>query len=170
MKTIQIDTTLKGIFKAISYAFVCLFSWLNDKGLDTYALGVLVFFMICDMFLGVWKAKRVLELENPSSREAKKGIVTKAVMFTIPVVSGLIWGLFDKENPMRVVNTLVTALAIAEGYSVLGNAGAIYSRKNLTEYDAVTYVFKTVSSIIKKVLEKLLKNLENEVDENNSPK
>lgn len=171
-QSIQVDTTVKGVLQSISYAVICVYSWLTDKGIDTYAFTVLLVFMLLDMIFGAWKAKRVKELANPTSKEAKKGIVTKAVMFTIPVVAGLMWGLFDKENALKIVNTLIIALAIAEGYSVLGNASAVYSRKNITEYDAVTYVFKTVSSIIKKVLEKILKNLESSVsvDDSNSPK
>ena len=83
-------------------------------------------------------------------------------MFTIPVISGLLWSLFDKTNALKVVNTTLVALAIAEGYSVLANAGSAYSRKNLVEYDAVTYVFKSISTIIKNILEKVLTFLKNQ--------
>lgn len=165
---LQIDTTTKGILQALSYAVACFYTWLSDKGIDAYAFTVLLAFMVLDMIFGAWKAKRVPELENPSSQAAKKGIASKIVMFTIPVVSGLLWGLFDKENAMKVVNTLLVALSIAEGYSVIGNAGAVYSRKNITEYDAVTYVFKTINSVIKSVLEKMLNKLKSDYDKNGS--
>ncbi|MEQ3500593.1 phage holin family protein [Tenacibaculum sp. SSH1-16] len=164
----QIDTTLKGIMQAISYALVCAYAWLHSKGIDTHAFTVLVVFMVLDMAFGAWKARRVKDLPNPSSDIAKKGIAVKAVMFSIPIVVGLMWSLFDKSNAVKVVNTLLIALAIAEGYSVIGNAGAIYSRKNITEYDAVTYVFKTISLIIKNMLEQFLNKLKN--DASNSTK
>lgn len=157
---LQIDTTMIGIAKAISYFFVCFYTWLHSTGIDAYAFHVLVVFMVLDMILGAWKAKRVKELNNPSSREAKKGIATKLIIFTIPVVSGLIWGLFDKENPIKIVNTLLVALALAEGYSVIGNAYSVYSRKKISEFDAITYIFKSVSNAIKNLLEKTLKNFD----------
>ncbi len=159
MKNIQIDTSIKGILKSVVYAIICTYSWLNEQGINAYALSVLLGFMITDMALGIWKAKRVSELENPTSKEAKKGIITKFVMFVIPPVGGLIWGLFDKPNALKIVNMLIVALAVAEGYSVIGNAGAIYSGKNITEFDAVTYVFKVVGALIKNVLEKFLTRL-----------
>ncbi|SED10768.1 Bacteriophage holin family protein [Tenacibaculum sp. MAR_2009_124] len=162
MKNIEIDLSLKGIVQAISYLFIGFYTWLNSVGINAYAFHVLVFFMVLDMCFGAWKANRVPELSNPSSREAKKGIVSKIIMFSIPVVVGFMWGLFDKANALKVVNTSLMALAVAEGYSVVANAGSVYSRKNLVEYDAVTFVFKTTSRIIKNILEKILNNLKNE--------
>ncbi len=153
----KIDTSIKGVLKSVLYAVVCTYSWFNEQGINAYALSVLLGFMALDMVLGVWKAKSVSELDNPTSKEAKKGIVTKLLMFVIPVVVGLIWGLFDRPNALKIVNMLIVALAVAEGYSIIGNAGAIYTGKNITEFDAVTYVFKAVGVLIKSVLERLLK-------------
>ena len=164
----KIDTSLKGILKSAFYAVVCTYSWLDERGINAYALTVLLLFMALDMVFGVVKAKRVAILENPSSKEAKKGIATKLVMFVIPVVVGLIWGLFDEHNALKIVNMLVVALAVAEGYSVIGNAGAIYSGKNITEFDAVTYVFKAVGVLIRNLLEKLLSRLKDEKNGNNN--
>ncbi|WP_440880627.1 phage holin family protein [Tenacibaculum sp. C7A-26P2] len=152
----EVDFSLKGIIQAVSYLAICFYSWLNSVGIDAYAFHVLLLFMVLDMFFGVLKAKKIPELKNPSSREAKKGIVSKIIMFSIPVVVGFTWGLFDKNNAIRVVNTSLIALAIAEGYSVVANAGSVYSGKNLREYDAVTYLFKVVTRLIRGLLEKFL--------------
>ncbi|MEQ3501144.1 phage holin family protein [Tenacibaculum sp. SSH1-16] len=162
MKTTHIDYSTSGIFKAISYVFFCFYTWLNSIGIDAYAFYTLIIFMFLDIITGLLKAKRVPNLKNPSSREGKKGILSKIIMFVIPVICGLMWGLFDKQNALKVVNTLLVALAMAEGYSAIANAGSAYSRKNLVEYDAVTYVFKSISSIIKNLLEKLLNSLKNQ--------
>ncbi len=154
----KIDTSIKGILKSIFYAVVCGYSWLNEQGINAYALSVLLGFMILDMVLGVWKARRVDALKNPTSKEAKKGIITKLLIFIIPVVVGLIWGLFDKPNALKIVNMFIVALAIAEGYSIIGNAGAIYSGSNITEFDAITYIFRVSTNMIKTMLEKFIGN------------
>lgn len=158
MKNIQIDYSLLGILKAISYAFFCTITWLESKGINSYVFYVLIAFMVLDMILGWIKASVVKELENPSSKKAKKGILTKTIMFVIPAVSGLIWGIFDKENAIKVINVQLTALAIAEGYSNIANAYAIYTKEILSEFDAVTFVFKTTANKIKSLLGKIYKN------------
>ncbi len=160
MKNTHLDTSFNGILKSIAYGVICTYSWLEDTGINAYAFTVLIVFMSLDILLGTIKAKRLKELANPSSKEAKKGITTKAVMFMLPVVAGLLWGLFDKENAVKVANTLLIALALAEGYSVIGNSYMIASGKVVSEFDAVTFIFKSVSESIKKVLEKLLKTLD----------
>lgn len=155
----KIDFSFWGILKSLAYIIASFYSWLDKTGVESHIINVLAIFMVMDMLLGVWKAKRVKDLPNPSSSEAKKGIVTKCVMFVIPVVCGLIWSLFDKENVFRVINTSLTALAIAEGYSVIGNAAAVYTGKTITEFDAITFIFKSISSIIKEALVKTLEIL-----------
>lgn len=156
----EIDSSFAGIFKTISYLFFIAYTWLESKGINAYVFYVLIFFMVLDIATGVWKSNVVKGLENPSSKIAKKGIITKVVMFTIPVVCGLIWGIFDKENALNVVNTMLVALVLAEGFSIIGNSYTIYTREVLTEYDAVTFLFKAVGNAIKALLEKTLKNLE----------
>lgn len=160
MKNAEIDNSWSGIFKAIIYGVMCIYSWLESKGIDAYAVYTLIGFMSLDMILGAIKAKKIDLLPNPSSKEAKKGITTKAIMFIIPVVAGLLWGLFDKTNAVKVANTLLIALSIAEGYSVIGNSYMIVTGKVLSEYDAVTFIFKSLSNAIKILLEKSLKNLQ----------
>lgn len=152
----KIDTTLTGILKSLVYVVVCSYEWINSKGIDAYVFTVLLTLMSLDMILSWFKSSRVSDLENPTSKVAKKGIVTKAIIFVIPAVVGLIWGIFDKENALKVVNTLLIALAIAEGYSCIANGYMIRTGELLSEYDAVSYVFKKTAEKIKSLLEKIL--------------
>ncbi len=151
----KIDTSLWGVLKALSYGFVCTYSWLDAQGINAYVLTVLLGFMSLDMVLGWCKASVVSTLENPTSKKAKKGILAKTIMFVIPVVVGLIWGIFDKDNAMRIVNTQLIALTIAEGYSNIANAYAIRTKEELSEFDAVTFLFKKAAQNIKNLLSKI---------------
>ena len=84
-------------------------------------------------------------------------VLTKLIIFVVPAVAGLIWGAFDKESAFKIVNLLLTALMVAEGYSVIGNAYTIYTGEVLSEFDAITFVFKKTAQKIKLLLEKLMK-------------
>lgn len=160
MNEIKLDSSFTGFLKSGAYIFSFIYCFLESKGIDAYAVFLLLGLMCLDMVLGVVKARKIKELKDPSSREAKKGIATKAVMFMLPVVAGLLWGLFDKENATKIANVLLIALALAEGYSVIGNSYVVVTGKNITEYDAVTFIFKSVSKGIKMILENGLKNLQ----------
>lgn len=152
----KVDTTERGLIGVAIYVVSSTYTWLESTGLNAYVLTVLAVFMFMDMLLGWVKAGRVASLPNPTSKKAKKGILAKAVMFVIPVVVGLIWGaLGDKDTAMRVVNVQLTGLMIAEGYSSIGNAYAIYTGEELSEFDAITYLFKKTAEKIRFVLDKI---------------
>lgn len=153
----QVDTSLKGMAKAFMYVVACLYTWIDAHGINAYVFTALFFLMALDIVLGVIKSKVVSTLPNPSSRKAKKGILTKLIMLVIPAVTGIVWGAFHAENALKIVNLLLTALMVAEGYSNIANAYAIYSGEELEEYDAVSFVFKKAGQKIKELLEALLK-------------
>lgn len=153
----KIDTTEKGFFEAMVYVIGGFYAWIESTGLNAYVLNVLVIFIALDMVLGWAKATVVKGLENPTSKKAKKGILAKAVMFVIPVVSGLIWAAFDdRETAVKVVNVQLMGLMIAEGYSSIANAYAVYTREELSEFDAVTFVFKKTAEKIRLLLNKVM--------------
>lgn len=158
MQSLEVDVTPIGIGKAVLYFFAGVYTWVESHGIDAYAFHLLIGFMVLDMILGWVKSSVVKELENPTSKKAKKGILTKCVMFVIPVVSGLIWGIFDKDNAIKVINVQLTGLAIAEGYSNIANAYMIYTGEVLSEFDAVTFVIKKTAEKIRSLLDAVYKD------------
>ena len=153
----KLDISIGGILKALLYCVVCAYSWLETHGINAYVFSVLIGLMSLDMLLGWGKASTVKTLENPTSKKAKKGILAKTIMFVIPVVVGLVWGIFDKDNALNVVNTFLIALAVAEGYSNIANAYAIITGEELSEFDAVTFVIKKAAEQIRNLLSKIIK-------------
>lgn len=152
----KLDTSAFGWLKAVGYAIVGFYTWIESVGINAYVLSILLLFMILDMILGVVKSHTVTGLK-PSSDVAKKGVLTKMIMFIIPVVSGFIWSVFDKDDALKIINLQLTALMVAEGYSNIANAYAIHTGELLTEFDAVSFVFKKVAQKIKGLLEKIMK-------------
>ena len=153
---LKTDTSFLGMLKSVVYVFPVVYGWLSEKGIDPYVFYALLGLQMLDMFLGWGKSSVVKTLENPTSKKAKKGILAKIVMFVIPVVAGVVWGVFDKENALKVVNTLLAALVVAEGYSCVANSYSIYTGEELAEFDAVTYVIKKLAERIRNLLTKIM--------------
>ncbi len=155
----KIDIGIKGLLKSLLYFVAGAYAWIENTGLSAYVLTSLALFMALDMVLGWIKASVVVGLDNPSSKKAKKGILVKSVIFVIPVVVGIIWGaLGDTNTAIKVVNVQLTGLLIAEGYSIIGNAYAIYTGEELSEFDAITFLFKKTGEKIRFLLDKIIGN------------
>ncbi len=153
----KVDVSDKGLFQSLIYVFSGVYAWIDGVGIDARIMTALAVLMLLDMITGIWKSIVVKELNNPSSKTAKKGILTKFIVFVIPAVVGLIWwALGDKDTAIRVVNVLLSGIMVAEGYSNIGNAYTIYTGEVLSEFDAVTFMFKKVGGRIQKLLEKTL--------------
>lgn len=148
----NLDTSMFGWLKSAGYIIACTYAWIDEKGINAYVMSVLLCFMALDIILGWIKASIIKELDNPTSKKAKKGILSKSIMFAIPAISGLIWGAFDKEGAIRIVNLQLMALMVAEGYSNIANSYTIYTGEVLSEFDAVTYVFKKTAQKIRGLL------------------
>ncbi len=155
---------MKGFFQALVYVVAGTYAWIDSIGLNAKVVTVLAVFMALDMVLGWVKAVVVKDLDNPSSKKAKKGGLVKLVMFVIPAVVGLVWWAFDeKDTAMRVVNVQLMGLMIAEGYSNIGNAYTIYTGEVLSEFDAITFMFKKSGEKIRFLLEKVIGSDEKDV-------
>ncbi len=153
----KISYDIKHLFQSLVYVFAGIYAWIDSTGLNPKIVTVLAILMALDMFLGIWKASALSHLDNPTSKKAKKGIFVKLVIFVIPAVSGLIWGaLGDAETAMRVVNVQLAGLMVAEGYSNIGNAYAIYTGEEISEFDAFTFIFKKTAENIRQLLNKIL--------------
>lgn len=151
----KIDYSFKGIMESISYVIVGAYTWIDSTGISARIFTILSILLILDTILGVWKAIVVPTLSNPTSKKAKVGGLAKLIILIIPTVFGLTWGVFHPEGAFKIVNTQLAILAVAEAFSCLGNAGAIYTREEITEFDAITYVFKKSTDFFKKKLEKI---------------
>lgn len=155
----NLDLSVKGFLKSLVYVACAAYTWVNSIGIDAYLIVALAVAMGLDMLLGWIKAAKVDSLTNPTSRRAIHGILSKSVIFAIPVVVGLVWGAIDSsETAMKVVNVQLMGILIAEAYSVIGNVYAIYTGESLSEFDAFTYLIKATGKGIRKLLEKMISN------------
>lgn len=90
------------------------------------------------------------------SKTAVVGLVSKMVLILL-VFSIWLVGLILKQDIKPIMSALITALALAELYSIVWNIYEIRTGKKATEYDAITAVLSFILEKIKVAVEKIIK-------------
>lgn len=121
-------------------------------GLPIHNFGILLGFIIADMFTGVIKSYILMGGRSITSRRFSVGLMSKLLLLLIPLIlahSGSAVGI----DLTFVATGALSMLILSEAYSIMGNIVAIHTGKEYKEFDAVTFVLKR----IQKTLEKLIK-------------
>lgn len=90
------------------------------------------------------------------SKTAVVGLVSKMVLILL-VFSIWLVGLILKQDIKPIMSALITALALAELYSIVWNIYEIRTGQKATEYDAITAVLSFILEKIKVAVEKIIK-------------
>lgn len=94
--------------------------------------------------------------KNLKSKTAIAGIVSKMVLILLVFSVGLMWVLMHQDMK-TMMSWLITALALAELYSIVWNIYEIRTGQKATEYDAITAVLSFILEKIKLAVEKIIK-------------
>ena len=94
--------------------------------------------------------------KNLKSKTAIAGIVSKMVLILLVFSVGLMWVLM-RQDMKTMMSWLITALALAELYSIVWNIYEIRTGKKATEYDAITAVLSFILEKIKVAVERIIK-------------
>lgn len=160
----KIDTSSRGILGFLAYAAIGTYEWINAQGFDAYVVTSLAVLMVLDMCL-VWvKFSIHKDLPNPSSKEAKLGVLKKTLILLLPLLIGVAYRIVthDISVSIKIINVALSALALAEIYSNIGHIYTIYTGEILSEFDAITFFIKKIGQIIKGLLEKVFITRDNE--------
>lgn len=163
MKTVDLSTA--GLLKTVVYLLSGVIAFvLHELNLDGKLLLYYVIAITLDFILGV-TAVNVLYAEDPTlypsptSKKARYGLITKGVMFLIPILVGITCNIINLGQEVAVLasSTILIPLALAEVYSIWGHIITILTKKPIEETDAVTLVItkfrKIILDKIKKILE-----------------
>ena len=138
------------IINCFSIYIVSLFSYLQ---LDQEMFVIYSVLLFIDYFTGVI---RWIMHKNLKSKTAIAGIVSKMVLILLVFSVGLMWVLMHQDMK-TMMSWLITALALAELYSIVWNIYEIRTGKKATEYDAITAVLSFILEKIKLAVEKIIK-------------
>ena len=123
----------------------CAYLWLDHQALWLYSI-----LMIFDYI--TWIIKWIIQ-KDLKSKTAIYGLISKIfilfVIFSI-WITGKILGFWMSG----ILSGLLWAFALAELYSIVGNAYEIHTRKKFTEFDALSFIFSFILWKVKKKIEK----------------
>lgn len=138
------------IINCFSIYIVSLFSYLQ---LDQEMFVIYSVLLFIDYFTGLI---RWIMHKNLKSKTAIAGIVSKMVLILLVFSVGLMWVLMHQDMK-TMMSWLITALALAELYSIVWNIYEIRTGKKATEYDAITAVLSFILEKIKVAVERIIK-------------
>lgn len=138
------------IINCFSIYIVSLFSYLQ---LDQEMFVIYSVLLFIDYFTGLI---RWIMHKNLKSKTAIAGIVSKMVLILLVFSVGLMWVLM-RQDMKTMMSWLITALALAELYSIVWNIYEIRTGKKATEYDAITAVLSFILEKIKVAVERIIK-------------
>lgn len=138
------------IINCFSLYIVSLFSYLQ---LDQEMFVIYSVLLFIDYFTGLI---RWIMHKNLKSKTAIAGIVSKMVLILLVFSVGLMWVLMHQDMK-TMMSWLITALALAELYSIVWNIYEIRTGQKATEYDAITAVLSFILEKIKLAVEKIIK-------------
>lgn len=139
--------------KTIGYSLgAFLFSYLE---LPKEALGLLLLISFFDILTWVFKTVSIKWWQAVTSNKCTLWVIKKVLIFS----AILIFSAAFKANDISWVDILkkiVWVFAIWEAYSAIGNCYSWYSKKELPEFDAISFILKWISSTLQKILESIL--------------
>ena len=138
------------IINCFSLYIVSLCSYLQ---LDQEMFVIYSVLLFIDYFTGLI---RWIMHKNLKSKTAIAGIVSKMVLILLVFSVGLMWVLM-RQDMKTMMSWLITALALAELYSIVWNIYEIRTGQKATEYDAITAVLSFILEKIKLSVEKIIK-------------
>lgn len=133
------------ILKHLAYIPAVIF------GLSTHSYAILAFFILLDTFTGVLRAGILHGWREVTSFKFTTGLVSKLLIIFIPLMIALA-GKGVGMDLTFVAQSAIGMLILAQFYSILGNIHAIKIRKDVKEFDAVSWVIAHIQSIVEKML------------------
>ena len=139
--------------KTLGYSLgIFLFSYLE---LPREALGLLLLISFFDILTGIFKTASIKWWQVVTSNKFTLGVIKKVLIFS----AILIFSAALKANDISwadMLKKIVWVFAIWEAYSAIGNCYSWYSKKELPEFDAISFILKWISSTLQKILESIL--------------
>lgn len=120
-------------------------------GLSTDSYTILAVFMVLDTVLGV---TRVGIVHGPSAIKSYRlvsGLMAKLCLIMVPLVIAYTAKGVGLDLHL-VAAWALNLLILSHGYSILGNIHSIYLRRDVYEFDAISFVLTKIQTIIERAL------------------
>lgn len=120
-------------------------------GLSGQSVLILAVFMLIDTFLGATRVGIVHGSQHVKSYKATVGLISKLFVLTVPLLT--VWAGEGVGIDLHILATgTINVLILAQFYSILSNIYSIHLRKDVEEFDAVSFILRRVQGIIEKMI------------------
>lgn len=139
------NLSIWSVVKNVGYA--CVFF----IGLDAQSYFILALFMVLDTFLGIIRVVIVHGGQAVRSYRLVSGLMAKLAIILVPLIIAYTGKGIGMDFHLLAVWSL-NLLILAQAYSILGNINSIYVRKDVYEFDAVSWVLTKIQGTLEKLL------------------
>jgi toxin secretion/phage lysis holin len=141
--------------KISSLAVVKNFSYLGAifVSLNPQSYTILGIFMIIDTITGVAKSGVVHGWRSITSHEASLGILSKMTLLLVPMLLAMTSHAVGMELNF-VAKAALNILILSELYSILSNIQSIRMKKDVAEFDAISYALDKIRTGIENSIKK----------------
>lgn len=116
-------------------------------GLNIQAVAILTVFLLLDIVTGVLKSVVIYGGRAFSSRSLSHGVLSKLLLITVPFI--LVWaGKGAGIDFTEFANNSLKVFILAEAYSILGNIYAIRIKKEVREFDAISWILENIRTVL----------------------
>lgn len=151
MKEEITTTTILTTIKNIAYIPAILLG----LSLDSYF--ILIAFMTLDIVLGIARTAVIYGGSHIRSFRLSVGVLSKLTLLIVPLL--VVWtGKGVGLNLLFVAQWALGVLILAEAYSILGNIHAIRIRKDVPEFDVVSWLLRKIQVALLGILQKSVEN------------
>ena len=129
---------------------------IGGVGLSPESFGILTVFIAIDSITGIIRAGILHGWRSVTSSRFVSGIMTKLVVVIVPLV--IAWaGRGAGIDLLLLAKGTLSALILAESYSILGNVHAIRTREDIEEFDAIAFILTNVRESVEKLFSNQIK-------------
>ena len=133
----------------VTILYIPMVTLLNYLDLDHEAIFILSALLVVDTVTGVMKV--VAMKDKPTSTRLANGIISKGLLFLVPLIVALMAKGLDLDLVI-FVKSVVSLLIISESYSVLGNIYTVIYKKKVEEFDVMSIILKKIRALLNKIL------------------
>lgn len=121
-------------------------------GLSFDSYFILVVFMTVDIILGITRTYIIYDGSHIKSYCFSIGIISKLLMLIVPLL--VVWtGKGVGVNLFFLAQWSLGALILAEAYSILGNIHSIRIKKDVPEFDVVSWILQKIQVSLIRLLQ-----------------
>jgi phage-related holin len=143
------NTSIWITLKNMSYV-MAFFAYLH---VSTETTLILIILMFLDTLTGIFRTGVVHGGRTITSHNLSVGVMKKVCFLLVPVVLALA-GKGVGLDLTHIVEWAFTALILSETYSIVSNIYSIHIRKDVQEFDGVSYIMQTLLSVLERIIRK----------------